>query len=134
MAGDPARDRHRLTTAGILLFCSLGTAARAQTVCQTPAPLGGRIFPGRIAADGLAVSSHEGNTALWPSNPHMKLNLEYAVELAFSDHSGYSVRLPAGTERGAVIVCERKSVVAIDAAVCDDSEGFCVPVHIDIPR
>jgi hypothetical protein len=115
------------------MFCLLNTAAFGQTVCQTPMPLGSHS-PAQAVTDGVAVSVREGNTKLWPARANMRLNLEYVVDLAFSDRSTSSVRLPSGTERGAEILCGHKSVVAIDTAICDYGEGFCVPVHIDIPR
>ena len=87
----------------------------------------------QIVADGLAVALRGDALAIWPIAADNELNRGLAVELEFSDHAVCAVKLPEASARGATITIGRRDVSAVEAAVCDNEEGSCVPVRIVFP-
>jgi len=110
----------------------LAGSAWAQTACTPPAALTGQPPAPMAEADGLAVAVRDGQLLLWPRNPALQLNHDYVTEVAFAHHGTCLTHVPRAFGRGATIAIGRETVTAVDAALCDDDEGICFPVHLDL--
>ncbi len=116
----------------VILATLWAGAAQAAENCTTASAAEAKRPPIQWQADGLAVAAPNGRLVLWPMRPGMKLNREIETEISFADRSSCVTRLPPGTERGASIPVGQKSIKAIDAAICHDDDGLCVPIHIEL--
>jgi hypothetical protein len=109
------------------------SAPLAQPFCGSALVMHGPFPDPQIVADGLAVALRGDALAIWPIAADNELNRGLAVELEFSDHAVCAVKLPEASARGATITIGRRDVSAVEAAVCDNEEGSCVPVRIVFP-
>lgn len=117
-----------LACAGLLASTTAHAACGPATVLKGPTPAS------QLRALGLSAAIVGQTLSVWPDNQRWDLNREYGAEVVFADRSSCVLPLPAGSGRGVAIPLGTGRAATIDVAVCDEVNGECLPVHLELPR
>lgn len=121
------------SAAAVTLVAASGSAL-AGAPCDRATPLLGPLPPALFVADGLAAGSRPGFLAVWPVVPGSKLSAELGAEVEFADQTRCVLALDGKTVTGFSVLIGPRRVTAVEAAICDEADGMCLPVRLMTDR